>query len=434
MKIKQLTINFLCFYVAAFSGIKTAEAASFTVIADELNNPGGLSFSNDGKLYITESGTGGNRACVPPPSGEGDSLCYGTSGVVSVIHNGQIQPVLTELPSLALPSGKRAAGPRDIQFDATGQPYVLLGYGGNPSFRHGLGETGLGTIITFDSDTNSWKSIADISNYELIHNSDGDDLNSNPLKLLIDGDQIITVDSAANTLLSVNTDGSDLQAIAVFPPKTLTDPVFPPSNTPSNEPEQVPSQTEAPPLQLTIQSVPTGVAKGLDGAYYISEYTGFPFPQNGAKIYRVGNDGIPTTYADGFTQLIDLEFDVAGNLYALQYANESGWKDNLDGSLIKIAPDGTRTTILSGNGLESPIGLTIGPDGAIYIANRGDRPGEGQIIRIENTQSIPEPNSALGLLSFSALGMIWLRKSRRSKSPIDKAFISGKKFQINIQC
>ncbi|HYW21678.1 MAG TPA: ScyD/ScyE family protein [Nodularia sp. (in: cyanobacteria)] len=420
MKIKQLTITLLSVYVTAFSGMKAAEAASFTVIADNLNNPGGLSFSNDGKLYITESGTGGNGACVPPASGEGDSLCYGTNGVVSVIENGQIKPVLTELPSLALPDGKRAAGPRDIQFDASGQPYVLVGYGTNPIYRDGLGETDLGTIIVPNFETNSWKSIADITNYELLNNPDGDDLNSNPLKILIDGNQLVTVDSAANDLLSVNTDGSNLQAIAVLPQKPLTNPVFPPSLTPSNELEQVSTQTKAPPLEVSIQSVPTGVAKGLDGAYYISEYTGFPFPEGGANIYRVGDDGIPTIYAEGFTQLMDLEFDQDGNLYALQYANESAWKGNQDGALIKIAADGDRTNILSGNGLESPTALTIGLDGSIYIANRGDRPGEGQIIRIDNIQSVPEPNSALGVLTLSALGCVWLRKNSRLK-PLHQA-------------
>jgi hypothetical protein len=177
----------------------------------------------------------------------------------------------------------------------------------------------------------------------------------------------------------------------------------------------VPTPTEAPPSNLPIQSVPSSVVKGPDGAYYVSQFTGFPFPEGGAKIYRVGADGKPTVYADGFTQLTDLEFDSAGNLYALQYANQSAWKGNLDGSLIKIAADGTRTTILSGNGLESPSALTIGSDGGIYVTNRGDRPGQGQVIRIENNKSVPEPNSTLGVLMLGALSVGWLQKNRVTK-------------------
>ncbi|MFW9265299.1 PEP-CTERM sorting domain-containing protein [Nostoc sp. CALU 546] len=80
--------------------------------------------------------------------------------------------------------------------------------------------------------------------------------------------------------------------------------------------------------------------------------------------------------------------------------------------MIKIAADGTRTTLLSGNGLESPSALTIGADGAVYVTNRSDRPGLGQVIRIENTKSIPEPSSAFGVFAIAAFGVAWLHKKR----------------------
>jgi hypothetical protein len=373
MKPKQLTITFFTFCIAAFSGMKAASAVSFSVLADGLENAGGLSFGFDGKLYVTEAGTGGNGACVPPPSGQGDSLCYGTSGAITRIENGTAKRVITGLPSLALPDGTGAAGPRDIKFDATGKAYVLLGYGANPADRSNLGNTDLGKIIAADFNTNSWTSIGDFANYELAKNPDGGELGSNPLGFVINGNNLVAVDAGANDLLSVQTDGSNLQAIAAFPEDVLTNPVFPPSGTPSNEPGQVPSQDEPPSFEFAAQAVPSSVEIGPDGAYYVGQFTGFPFTEGGAKIYRVDTDGT-TVYADGFTQLTDLEFDDAGNLYALQYANESAWKGNLDGSLIKIAADGTRTTILSGDGLESPSALTIGPDGAIYVTNRGESP------------------------------------------------------------
>lgn len=415
MKLQQLTIPLITLCVATIAGMKTATAASFSVLAEGLNNARGLSFGPDGALYVTEAGTGGNGACVPPASGQGDALCYGTSGTVLKIENGQANPVLTGLPSLALANGTGGAGPRDIQFDATGKPYVLIGYGANPSFRSNLGDTDLGKIIVPDFQNNTWTSVADIANYELVNNPDGGDINSNPLSLFIDSNRLLAVDPGANNLLSVNTDGGNLQTLALFPPEILTNPVFPPSGTPSNEPTQVPDQTPAPPTQFPMQSVPSSVVKGSDGAYYVSQFTGFPFPEDGAKIYRVGTDGEKTIYADGFTHLIDLEFDAAGNLYALQYANQSAWKGNFDGSLIQIALDGTRTTILSGNGLESPNALTIGTDGAIYVTNRGDRPGQGQIIRIEPPRSVPEPNSVFGVVMLGAFGVGWLHKQKTAK-------------------
>ncbi|WP_298910873.1 ScyD/ScyE family protein [uncultured Nostoc sp.] len=421
MKLKPLTITFLTFCVATFSGMKAASAGSFSVIADGLYNAGGLSFGPDGNLYVTEAGIGGSGACVPPPSGQGGSLCYGRSGAVTKIENGKTERILTGLPSLALPDGSGGAGPRDIKFDATGKPYVLIGYGANPAFRdRNLGNTDLGKIIAPDFNTNSWTTIADLANYELANNPDGGDVDSNPLGLVIDGKQIVASDAGANDLLSVNTDGSNLQAITAFPQDILTNPIFPPSGTPSNEPAQVPSQGEAVQSQFATQAVPSSVAKGPDGAYYVSQFTGFPFPEGGAKIYRVGADGKPTVYADGFTQLTDLQFDPEGNLYALQYANQSAWKGNFDGSVIKIATDGTRTTLLSGNGLESPSALTIGSDGAVYVTNRGDRPGLGQVLRIENTKSVPEPDSALGVLAIGALGVGLLHKKRATQPLIDR--------------
>jgi len=407
----KLIITLFTFCVAAFSGMKAAEAASFSVVADGLNNARGLSFGLDGALYVTEAGTGGNGACIPSVTGQGGSLCYGTSSTVLKIENGVTSPVLTGLPSIALADGTGAGGARDIQFDTTGKPYILMGYGANPTFRNNLGNIDLGKIIAPDFQTNSWTSIADLANYELVNNPDGGDINSNPLGFFIDGNNLIAVDAGANNLLSVQTNGTNLQTLSVFPQEILTNPVFPPSGTPSTEPGQVPTPTAPPPPQLPIQVVPSSVVRGPDGAYYVSQFTGFPFPEGGAKIYRVGTDGETTIYADGFTQLTDLEFDSAGNLYALQYANQSAWKGNFDGSLIKIAADGTRTTILSGNGLESPNALAIAPNGEIYITNRSDRPGLGQIIRVENSQAVPEPNSAFSVFLLGAFGVAWLRKS-----------------------
>ncbi len=386
-------------------------AATFSLVAEGLDNARGLSFAPDGTLYVTEAGSGGTGACVPSPTG--GNLCYGTSGAVTKISNGTQERVLTNLPSIALADGTSSFGAQDIKFDNASNPYVLIGYAADPALRDTtLNSPDLGKLVLADFTTNSWQEVADLSNYELANNPDNADIGSNPTAFILDGNKAIAVDAGANALLSVGIDGSNLQAIATFPQETLANPVFPPSDSAPFDPTQVPSPDEASttPTEFAIQATPTGVAKGADGAYYVSQFTGFPFPEGGARIFRIDPDGKTIIYADGFTQLTDLEFDAQGNLYALQYANESAWKGNFDGSVIQIAPDGTQTTLLSGDGLVSPSSLAVSPEGEVYVTNQSDRPGASQVLRIGNAKPVPEPTSILGILAFGGLGIKKWRK------------------------
>ncbi|WP_148297991.1 ScyD/ScyE family protein [Synechocystis sp. PCC 7509] len=409
MSRKKLLI--LAIFAALFP--QNALAATFSVVVEGLDNARGLSFAPDGALYVTEAGSGGTGACVPSPTG--GNLCYGTSGAVTKIANGKSDRVLTNLPSIALADGTSSFGAQDIKFDSlTGNPYVLIGYAADPALRDtALNSPDLGKLVAADFTTNSWEVVADFSNYELANNPDNADVGSNPTAFVLDGNRAIAVDAGANALLSVGINGSNLQPIATFAQEVLTNPLFPPTDSVPFDPTQVPPPEAAPPAaEFAIQATPTGVAKGPDGAYYVSQFTGFPFPEGGARIYRIDAEGETSIYADGFTQLTDLEFDAEGNLYALQYANESAWKGNFDGSVIQISPDGTQTTLLSGEGLVSPSSLAVSPDGEVYITNQSDRPGLSQILKLDNPKPVPEPTSVLGVLAFSALGLKQWHKKR----------------------
>ncbi len=407
----HLSVLSLCLAVGA--RIQPATAASLSVVADGLNNVRGLNFAPDGSLYITESGVGGDGRCIPGPSLEGLLSCAGTSGAVTRVKDGKIERALTGLPSIALrPTGDTGTGPQDIQFDEKGNAYLLIGYAGNPTIRDfDENSPSWGQLYKVDFNSGSLTSIADFGKYELTNNADGEDtldvsgeIASNPYAFTIKDNTAYVVDAAANNILSVGLDGSNLKSFVVLPKQTITNPVFP---TPA--PGQVLPPDAPPPSQipdaLQIQSVPTGIVVGPDDALYVSEFTGFPFPEGKARIFRVGKTGATTVYADSFTQLADLEFDKQGNLYALQYGNAPQWQGISDASVIQIAPNGARTVLASGNGLESATALTVGPDGAIYIANKGDRASLGQVLRIESKAKVSEPSAIIGALLLSAFGL-----------------------------
>ncbi|WP_413166931.1 PEP-CTERM sorting domain-containing protein [Capilliphycus salinus ALCB114379] len=103
-----------------------------------------------------------------------------------------------------------------------------------------------------------------------------------------------------------------------------------------------------------------------------------------------------------------------GNLYALQFADEAQWKNSVEGSLknlpasvIKITPDGDRTTIAF-DGIFSATGLQVGPDGGIYVANNAIGTN-GSVIRLDDAKSVPEPATILGLLFFGSAAIIGLK-------------------------
>ncbi|KZL51217.1 MULTISPECIES: ScyD/ScyE family protein [Cyanophyceae] len=158
------------------------------------------------------------------------------------------------------------------------------------------------------------------------------------------------------------------------------------------------------------------------GQELLSFKIGFPFPEGGARVYRIGDDGVPTVFADGFTQISDLQFDQDGNLLVLQYADKPAWQNDFAASLFQIAPDGTRTTLISaGEGLESATSLDVGSDGTIYITNKGDRPSLGQVVRYNPTNPIqvPEPTTALALIA-AAFSTTFLKKRQRKVIGVTK--------------
>jgi hypothetical protein len=175
----------------------------------------------------------------------------------------------------------------------------------------------------------------------------------------------LVIDAGGNDLLLVGSDGQ-ISTLAVFPSRLVDAPPvlgLPPGAT------------------IPMQSVPTAVAKGPDGAYYVAELTGFPFPVGAARVYRVVPGSAPQVYASGLTNVTDLAFDRDGDLYAVQFARNGILSGDPSGDVIKIARDGTRTSLAS-EGLVEPYGVAIGRHGEVYVTNKSSRAGEGEVLRL----------------------------------------------------
>ena len=75
------------------------------------------------------------------------------------------------------------------------------------------------------------------------------------------------------------------------------------------------------PTDEGADAVPTAVVRGPDGAWYVSQLTGFPFTKGSASIWRIGSSGEPKVYASGLTNVTDLAFH-GRTLYAVQIATD----------------------------------------------------------------------------------------------------------------
>ncbi len=487
MQIRRLCFSFLALSVTLLSGGGIARAASLSVIADGLDQTRGFNFGPDGTLYIPEPGVGGNGKCQPSPSTLFQPICEGNTGQLTAIAlDGTKSTLFKNFQSLAeQPSQNQGAGLDDIEFDSLGNAYLLTGFAGYPGNRDkeisqlaaklpvpdsqkatfppsALEDTlsvfNLAKLFKADLATETLTEIFDFGKYEVTNNPDGGDVVTNPYDLAIRGDKAYVVDGGGNVSYQLNLDGTGVIATAL-PRLIVENPEFPPGfgapevnplgngdeiedavdNTNGGLPNEAPTAPDGQPEgrelpglfqpvpgnpnAISIQSVPTGNAIGPDGAVYVAEYTGFPYPEGRARIFRVGEDGVAKVYAEGFTQITDIEFDEYGNLLVLEFSDKAPWKEgdirSQPSSLIEVAPDGTRTVLVApGEGLESADGISIGPDGSIYIANKAIGPNLGQIVRLDglirnkgqDSKSVPEPMSIVGILVFGALGGSALKK------------------------
>ncbi len=344
-----------------------------SVIATGLNNPRGLSFGPDGALYVAEAGSGGAEPCAPGPEGV---RCYGETGSVTRIdpQTNVASRIVSSLPSLAtFPDGGFATGVHDISFQGLGNAFLTTGFAGDPADRSAIfGPAGMNFArLARMNPSGKFNLAEDLGGYEAANNPTGDEVDSNPYGILSLAGRNVFTDAGGNSLNQVQA-RRRISTLATFPDRLVLAPPF----------------LELPPGTLIpMDTVPTSVAQGPDGSFYVGQLTGFPFPVDDANVYRVPeNGGTPVVHAGGFTAVIDVAFGPDGSMYVIELAKNgllAAFEGNdWSGALIRVAPDGTRTEIAAGM-LTAPGGVAIGSDGAIYVTNNSIFTGTGQVIRIE---------------------------------------------------
>jgi len=354
-------------------------------IASGLDNPRHVAVAPDGDVWVAEAGSGAppsaSKSCFD--SAEGPA-CTGKTGAITKIDRWGQRRVVTGLASFAPASGDSAIGPHGI---FAGRGNVFFTNGGPTEPLRG-GKTVLrdptlvseapisrlyGTLRVIGRHGGTFK-LADIWKAEFRHNWDAavanDHIDSNPVDVLADRGRLYVADAGGNTLLKVGPFGR-VRPLAIFPNKTVPDPFGGPDDS--------------------MQAVPTGVVRGPDGALYMSQLTGFPFPFGGASVWRVDpKTGEYEKYASGFTNIIDLDFGRDGTLYVLEIDSDSllppvGPSD--DGGLWTVPPGGgtPAKVAMDAGTLINPGGIDVNKKGTLFVTNKSTQAGTGEVLRITLT-------------------------------------------------
>lgn len=333
-----------------------AAGPSVSVVADGLNNPRGISVAANGRVYVAEAGTGAAG-----------------SGRISVIDHGKLRTVVAGLPSTNSPEGE-VTGPTNIALKSTG----------NAVFTIGAGPQNVDARFNTLQRVSGSRTLADIQAYVNAH-PDTTDLDrpanptdSNPYGVAwLNGSHTLVTDAANNTLLLVGPHHG-IQTVAKFPNEVISTagiPGFPG------------------PAMVPAEAVPTTVAIGPDGYWYVGELKGFPFTPGTSRIWRVAPwargaecDASAATAAcslwmDGFTSITGLDFAPDGSLYVVEIAkNGVPTIGPGTGGLFHVV-NGVRTELIPGQ-LSAPDDVAVGRDGTVYVTNWSVASGIGQVLAI----------------------------------------------------
>jgi len=308
-------------------GIIESDGIAIELIVEGLTSPRGLTLDQDGNLLIAETGGG---------------------QVLRVTANGDVESLTTDRMPHALNTGpdeEYRAGPSAISL-LDGEVYVIVGeFRGNLSAR-----------LYRITDDNKYEPASPVTDAF----SPTANRFSNPYDI-VNAPEVggwIVSDPGGNSLLAVDLDGN-IRDYVLFPNFEVSD------------------------HPAAVEMVPTGIARGPDGAVYVSSLTGFPYPRGEAVVWRIedlNNDGDAMDegevepHVTGLTTVTDITFGPDGTLYIAEFSSDT--KTVFEGGDFAVNTAANPGRILSWNGSEltvvvndvvSPTGL-IATESTLYIS------------------------------------------------------------------
>jgi hypothetical protein len=324
-------------------------SSNVTVFSTGFSNPRGLKWGPDGNLYVAEGGIGG---AVPPTTGCDQVVppvgpyTGGSNARISKVSPGGTRATLVQ----GLPSARDAMGDvlgvADVAFVGT-QMYALLA-GGGCSHGH---PSSPNAILKVNAD-GSFSRLADLSSFQALHPV----ANPNPADFEPDGTWYSLI-SVGTNLYAVEPNHGEVDEITPEGVVTRLIDV---------------SQTQG-------HVVPTSIAR-IQNGFSVSNLGTFPITPGSSARYTVNNLGGVTKVLPGLTTVVGLVV-IGSDTFFLELSTDPGFPAPGKGAVVRL--HGAQFTTIA-DGLTTPTGMTVGPDGALYVSNfgTGAPAGAGQIVKI----------------------------------------------------
>ena len=241
--------------------------------------------------------------------------------------------------------------------------------------------------------------MADLYAFEAKVNPDGGAIDSNPFAVEhTAAGKALVVDAAGNSLLVVDKQGN-IDWVATFPHQFVsTEHIKKLVGCPDALP-QVGFACDLPDM-MPAEAVPTSIAVGPDGAYYVGLLIGFPGPVGASQVWRIepntlhaecGSSPACSVVAGGFTSIVDLAFGPDGTMYVVEIDEASFMAVELAffglpgltlGGTVNACTPGSWTCSVVASGLSIPTAVAVGRDRTVYVAISGLIPGAAQVIAL----------------------------------------------------